>query len=67
MFKFIKKEHYKKEDHRGKIIITYSLSEIILGLLLLVLSIFHAYNLAKGGFAKSNSNNIRYQTNNLVK
>jgi hypothetical protein len=44
MLKFVKKEHYKKGDHKGKIIITYSVSEIIIGILLVTLVGFYIYN-----------------------
>ena len=44
MLKFIKKEHYKKEDHRGKIVITYSVSDIVIGTLLVSLVALHIYN-----------------------
>lgn len=43
MFKFIHKHHYKKGDHRGKIVITYSVSEIVIGTLLIVATALHIY------------------------
>ncbi|OGE77724.1 MAG: hypothetical protein A2751_01550 [Candidatus Doudnabacteria bacterium RIFCSPHIGHO2_01_FULL_46_14] len=43
MFKFVKKEHYKKGLHQGKIVITYSVSEIIIGSLLVFATFLHIY------------------------
>ncbi|OGE76636.1 MAG: hypothetical protein A3K05_00045 [Candidatus Doudnabacteria bacterium RIFCSPHIGHO2_01_48_18] len=44
MLKFVHKHHYKKSDHPGKIIITYSLSEIVMGGLLIIMLTFYIYN-----------------------
>lgn len=43
MLKFIKKQHYKKGAHPGKIVITYSASEIIMGGMLIFATALHIY------------------------
>ena len=44
MFKFIKRAYYIKGAHKGQIVITYSVSEIIIGLLLVSLVAFYIFN-----------------------
>lgn len=44
MIKFIHKKHINKHPRTAKVVIYYSLSEILLGLLLVALSIFFIYN-----------------------
>jgi len=44
MVKFVKRHHYKKGEHKGAIVITYTASEIIIGILLITLVGFYVYN-----------------------
>ncbi len=44
MVTFVHKKHYKSHDHKNKMVITYSLSEVAMGVLLLALSAFYIYD-----------------------
>ena len=50
MFKFVKNTHMKKPHNKNKIIITYSISEIILGILLVAMVSFYIYNYLTNAF-----------------
>ncbi|OGE76170.1 MAG: hypothetical protein A3C85_01760 [Candidatus Doudnabacteria bacterium RIFCSPHIGHO2_02_FULL_48_21] len=50
MLKFIKRTHHKKTEHKGKIVITYSLSEIVIGGLLIIMVVFYIYNYLQANF-----------------
>lgn len=62
MFKFIKKEHYNRGDHHGQIVITYSVSEIIMGLLLVTLVTFYIYNYLSSNLGKSVAGRVNYSS-----
>ena len=47
MFKFVKRSHYQKGGHSGQIVITYSVSEIVIGFLLIGLVGFYVYQYLK--------------------
>ena len=59
MFKFVRKEHYKKDAHRGKIVITYSVSEIVIGSLLLVATFLHIYIYLSGSYGSTKTQQLR--------
>ena len=50
MFKFVHKNHMRATKHESKIVIYYSLSDIVLGFLLVVLVAFFIYNYLEVNF-----------------
>ncbi len=44
MIKFVHRKHYNKKDFPHKIVIYYSFSEIVLGIMQIVLVVFFIYN-----------------------
>lgn len=60
MIKFVKREHYKQGSHKAKIVITYSLSEIILGTLLVAMTSFYIYNYLSTNLNKSAAGRLNH-------
>lgn len=56
MIKFIHKNHIHQDAHTKALIIYYSLSDIVLGLLLVVLVGFFIYNYLEFSFRATNQN-----------
>lgn len=56
MFKFVKNTHMEKTRNKNKIVITYSVSEIILGILLVAMVSFYIYNYLTNAFHPSSAN-----------
>lgn len=56
MFTFVKNTHMDKPHNKNKIVITYSVSEIILGILLVAIVSFYIYNYLTNAFNAPSQN-----------